>query len=113
MSKKSTSYPDVLQEEIAAAKEKYGAENVRIAEIPLDDDGNEHIEVLVRVPDRKTIGEFEKWADKDPNKSKEIVINQCLLSHKEIVKAKDDLFFTTFGAIADTMPIRKGKIKNC
>lgn len=103
----------MLQEEIAAAKDKYGADSVKIAEIPLDDNGNEHMEVLVRVPDRKTIGEFEKWADKDPNKSKEIVINQCLLSHKDIVKAKDDLFFTTFGAIADLMPIRKATLKNC
>lgn len=103
----------ITSEMITAAKEKYGEDKVKIAELPLDDDGKNILEVLVRVPDRKIIGEFEKWADKNPDKSKEILVNACLLTFVEQVKSDDTLFFTAVNAIAELIPIRKAIIKNC
>lgn len=103
----------ITAEMIAEAKAKYGENKVRIAELPLDDDGNDYLPVLIRVPDRKVMGEFEKWMDKQPNKAKELLVNSCLLTHKDRVKAEDELFFTCVNAIADLIPIRKANIKNC
>jgi hypothetical protein len=103
----------ITQAMIDDAKAKYGDENVKIASLPLDDDATESLDVLVRVPDRKTLGEFEKWQGANPNKAKEIVINACVLSFKDVVKADDALFMTAFNACADLIPVRKATIKNC
>lgn len=102
----------VSQEMIDAWKERYGQDKVKIAFLPMDDDGNEYKEVIVRVPDRKTMSEVEKWLDKAPDKAKEIMINSCLLSHKEEVKADDGLFFGAVDAITKLMPIRSAIVKN-
>ncbi len=103
----------ITPEMIADAKAKHGEDKVKIAELPLDDAGTHILEVLVKVPDRRTIGEFEKWADKNPDKSKEILLNACLLSFLDQIKSDDTLFFTAVNAIADLIPIRKAVIKNC
>ena len=101
--------PDMIK----AAKEKYGEGKVKIASLPLDDEGNESLDVLIRVPDRKILSEFEKWGDRDPDKSKEILLNACLLSSKDQVKADTALFMTACTAIAEIIPIRKATLKNC
>lgn len=102
----------VTPEMVTAWKERYGSDKVKIASLPKDDDGNEFLDVIVRVPDRKTLSEFEKWADKNPDKAKEIMVNACLLSNKEEVKVNDGLFFGAFDAIAKLMPVRSAIIKN-
>ncbi len=103
----------VTPEMIAAAKAAHGERKVKIIQLPLDDDSEQFLEVLARVPSRKIIGEYEKWADKQPDKAKEIIVNSCLLCGKEEVKADDDLFLTAVNAIAELIPIRKAIIKNC
>ncbi len=115
MAKKETAatLPEgVTQDTVDAWKERYGEDKVKVASLPKDDDGNEFLDVIVRVPDRKTVGEFEKWVDRDPNKAKEILINACLLTCKDAVKANDGLFYGAFDAIANLLPIRKALIKN-
>jgi len=102
----------VTEEMVTAWKERYGEDKVKGASLPKDDDGNEFLDVVVRVPDRKIVGEFEKWVDRDPNKAKEILINACLLTSKDEVKANDGLFYGAFDAIANLLPVRKALIKN-
>lgn len=102
----------VSQEMIDAWKDRYGKDKVKMACLPMDDDGNEFKEVIVRVPDRKVMSEVEKWLDKAPDKAKEIMINSCLLTHKEEVKADDGLFFGAVDAITKLMPIRTAIVKN-
>lgn len=97
---------------IAAWKERYGESKVKIATIYTDDSRAKSIDVVIRVPDRKTLGEWEKWADKQPDKSKEIMIKACVLSRKEEILADDDLFLNAFEAIAQLIPIRTATIKN-
>ena len=65
----------VTAEDIKAWKGRYGENKIKIASLPKDDDGNEFMDVIVRVPDRKCLGEFEKWVDKSPDKAKEILVN--------------------------------------
>lgn len=102
----------VTEEDIKAFKEKYGQNKVMLASLPLDDDGNEYLEVVVTVPTRKVISEFEKWVDKNPDKAKEIMVNACLLTSKERVKTDDGLFLGAFDAISKIMPVRTAIIKN-
>lgn len=102
----------VTPEMMKAWQERYGEKKVQIATLPLDDEGEKFMDVIVRVPDRKTIGEFEKWIDKNPNKAKEVLINACVLAGKEAVKADDDAFLSAFDAVASLIPVRKAILKN-
>lgn len=114
MEKKTIALPaGITQEMIDAARLKYPKEGaVRIAELPKDDDGNEYLSVLVRRPDRSVISEYAKWAEKNPGKADEILVNACLLSHKDEVKADEDLFIGAVDAIAQLITIRKARLKN-
>ena len=102
----------VTPEMVKAWKERYGENKIKLASLPMDDDGNQYKDVVVRVPDRKVMSEVEKWLDKSPEKAKEIMINACLLSHKDEVKADDGLFFGAVDAVTKLMPIRTAIVKN-
>ncbi len=109
----NSNLPDgVTAEMIKAWKERYGSDKVKMASLPMDDNGDKYLDVIVRVPDRKTMSEFEKWLDKNPDKAKTLLINSCLLTGKEQVKADDALFFGAFDAIAELIPVRKSIVKN-
>lgn len=103
----------VTPEAIEAWKQHYGADKVKIAALPKDDDATEFLEVVVRTPDRKVLSEFEKWVDKNPDKAKEILINACVLSSKDTVKADDGLFLGAFDALVKLIPVRTAILKNC
>lgn len=105
MAKEKVQLPDgVTQEMISEWKEKYGV----IKRADLQDENGEFLRsVIMRVPNRKTMGEFEKWVDKQPNKAKEILINGCVLSDKEAVKADDVLFAAAFSAAVELIPVGK------
>lgn len=106
-------YPEgVTAEMVKAWKERYGESKVKAAQLPKDDENTEYLEVVIRVPDRKTLGEFEKWVDKNPDKAKEILVNACVLSHKDEVKADDGLFMAAFDALSKILPYRVAIIKN-
>lgn len=111
--KKEVTLPEgVTQEQVDAWKERYGANKVKIASLPKEDDGNEYLDVVVRAPGSKELSEFEKWIDKNPLKAKEILVNSCLLSHKVEVKASEYLFLGATDAIAGLLPTPKAIIKN-
>lgn len=114
MEKEKNQLPEgVTKETIEALKQRYGADKIKIASLPKDDDGTEFMDVVVRTPDRKVLGEFEKWVDKNPDKAKEILINACVLSNKETVKADDGLFLGAFDALVKLIPVRSAILKNC
>lgn len=102
----------VTPEMVKNWKEKYGESNLKLISIPMDEKGEATLEVVAKVPDRRTLSEFEKWSEKDPDKAKSILITNCLLTKLEQVKADDALFFSATNAIAELIPIRKAAIKN-
>ena len=102
----------VTDEHVKAWKDRYGEDKVKFVELPKDDDGNEHFGCIVRVPTRKELSDFEKWVDKNPDKAKEIMINACVLTGKEIIKADDGLFMGAFDAVSKLIPVRTAIIKN-
>jgi len=105
--------PDgVTPEQVAAWKERYGDDKVKLAALPKDDDATDFLNVICRVPDRKTVAEFEKWVDRSPDKAKDILINACILTSKEEIKANDGLYFAAVDAVTKLLPIRSAIIKN-
>lgn len=102
----------VTQETLKAWKERYGKNKIKLATLSSDDGSFDDFDVIIRVPDRNTMGEFEKWLDKNPNRAKEILIKACLLTDKEKVLANDDMFMSCFNALAEVLPVQKATIKN-
>ncbi|RKR83191.1 hypothetical protein BDD43_3393 [Mucilaginibacter gracilis] len=90
----------------------WGKDQVMKCELPLDDNGDAFLGAVLKAPDRKVLGEFEKWSDKNPDKAKEIMINGCFLTRKDEVKANAGLFAGAFDACAQLIPIRRAILKN-
>lgn len=88
-----------------------GKEALRRIELPLDDDGNEVIEVIVCVPDRRTMGQYLKYNNVNPTKAQEILVKNCVLTDKDQIMKDDALFLTCVSALAELIPIRENKIK--
>lgn len=91
--------------------EKVGKDNLRRIELPLDDNNNEILEVIVCVPDRRTMGQYMKYQGVNPAKAQEILVKNCLLTDKDQVLADDALFMTCVSGLAELIPIREQKIK--
>lgn len=102
----------VSQELIDKWIEKYGKSRIKKLEIPKDEFNEQHLTVYARVPDRRILSEWEKWSDKNPDKAKEILVKNCLLTDVEEVCADQDLFFCALQSITELIPIRKAVIKN-
>ena len=99
-------------EKKAELEEQYGKHRLRILEVPMDEVGNEFLEVAVIVPPRDVTGQLIKFSDTHPKKAAEIANRNCLLTHKEQIEKDDTLFFTVAFMIIELMPIRQGRIKN-
>jgi hypothetical protein len=92
-------------------KKKHGEKNLRRVELPLDDNGDEALEVIVAVPDRRTMAQYLKYQNVNPGKAQEILVKNCLLTDKDEVLADDALFLTCVSALAELIPVRENKIK--
>ena len=91
--------------------DKVGIENLKRIELPLDDNNNEILEVIVSVPDRRTMGQYLKYQNVNPAKAQEILVKNCLHTDKDQVLKDDALFLTCVSALAELIPIRESKIK--
>jgi hypothetical protein len=98
---------------IEEAKQKHGADKVRMIDLPVDDEATAYKTVLACVPSRTVTGQYRRYADSDPKKADEIIVKACLLSHKDEVMADDGLFIAALDGIANLIPVRKAIIKNC
>lgn len=107
--KTKTIAPGITQEMIDAGIAK--GLKVRLAEVPIDDEGTTKT-VLVCVPSRTILSQFRKYMDSDPKKADEILVKNCVLSHKDEILADDELFGSVLTTIADLIVVRKGVIKN-
>jgi hypothetical protein len=92
-------------------KEAGGVENLRRISLPLDDNGNEILEVVVSVPNRRTMGQYLKYQNVNPAKAQEILVKNCLITDRDTVLADDALFLTCVSSLAELIPIREATIK--
>lgn len=102
----------ITQEMVDQAKAKHGEGKVKCICLPKDDDNNEFLNVLAIVPSRAVVGQYRRYADSDPKKADEILVKNCLLSHKDEVLADDGLFFGAVTGLAELIPVRQGIVKN-
>lgn len=103
----------VTPEQIAEWKAKYGENKVKQIDLPLDDEGKEYLTVYGIVPTRRILSEWEKWSDKNPDRAKEILVKNCLLTEVDRVLNDQDLFFSAIGAVTELIPVRRAITKNC
>jgi hypothetical protein len=89
-------------------KKEHG-EKLKSLLLPLDDYGNEELEVLAVVPSRSIVGQSMRFMQADPKKAQEILVKNCLLTSKEEVLTDDGLFYAAANLIYELVPIRQGK----
>lgn len=102
--------PGITQEMIDKAKADYGTTGMVYLVDLISDQGDKLLEVLIRRPNRMIIQQFELHAEFDPGKAREILVNNCLLSHKDQVKGNDEMFAAVVTAVIELFPIRKATI---
>ncbi|NLN33884.1 MAG: hypothetical protein GX159_09875 [Flavobacteriaceae bacterium] len=88
-----------------------GVANLRRVELPLDESNSEFLEIVVCVPDRNVMGQYLRFQQTNPKKAFEILVKNCVLTHKDQVLGDDHLFFTAVSQISELIPIRDGKTK--
>lgn len=110
LSKKIHYVPKEVIDELNQRKD--AKEKLKRVFLPLDDNNDEIQEVIVEVPNRRVLSQYMKWIDNNPSKAQDILINECLLTSKEAVKADDALYNTCVAEIAGLIPIRQGRTKN-
>ena len=90
--------------------EKAGGEN-NLRRLTLVDSNDNEVQVIAKVPSRTTIGEYLKFANVNSTKAQEILINQSLLTDKDLVKSDDLLFLSAVAGIAEIMPLGTAKVE--
>ena len=114
MKEKETKLPEgITQSMIDEAKAKHGKDKVKFVQILKENSDDVEKTVLVVVPSRNIVGQFRRYCDTDPKKADDILVKNCLLSHKEEILANDELFNGALAGIAELIPSRKAIIKNC
>ena|SRR5690554_860168 len=98
-----------LSEEVV--KKAGGEKNLRRIELPIDDNGQDVLEIIVKVPDRRTLGQYLKYQQVNPAKAQDILVKACVLTDLDQVLQDDGLFLSAFGQLAELIPIREGRIK--
>ena len=98
----------VSTEQKQKLKDLHGVK-LRSLHLPTDDENENFMEVLAIVPDRTTVGQFQKFINTDPKKAQEVLVKNTLKTSKEEVAADDALFYAAFSLIAELIPVRQGK----
>ena len=103
---------EITKEFIKEQKEKFP--NCDLSKVCLKSkDGKETVLItVVRSPDRKVIGEAEKYEMNNPGKAKEIYVRNCTLTDVERIMADDNLFYQAYFAITELLPFQKPDIEN-
>jgi hypothetical protein len=111
MSKMAT--PIVVTKEMAEAERKiHGFVKVFSLE---DGDGNSIGDAMFKRPSARVLSEWEKWLEKDPMKSRRILVNGTLLNRIEEVKeweSASDEFYAVYNAATGVIPAGKATLKN-
>lgn len=108
MKNENSNITEVSAEQKKKLKDLHG-DKLRSLLLPTDDENENFIEVLAIIPDRTTVGQFQKFINTDPKKAQEILVKNTLKTSKEEVVADDALFYAAFSLVAELIPVRQGK----
>lgn len=98
----------VTQDMVNAWKAQYG--KVKLKTVYPEE--SEPYSTVTTVPDRKVVGEYFKWIDKDINRANMVLIRNCVLHDKENIIKTDELFYLVAKAITEDLPIGRTDTKN-
>lgn len=95
-----------------ALKDKWGS-LVSIVEAEVDSKGGTTL-VAVKSPenDRTVCGQFERFVDSNPDKAREILIQNCVLHGKEEVLENNYAFRSVSMLLIEMIPTGKARVKN-
>ena len=98
-------------EEVKALANEHGKENLRLIDVPKNEDETEFIQVVAKIPTRNVTSQYSKWADTNPKKAQEILVRGCILTNQSVIMGDDFMFNTTVAALAELIPIGTARIK--
>lgn len=93
----------VTVEMIESWKKKYSKSKIMALNVQ-SLDSEKTAKLIVRTPDRQVIGFYLRHADSNPSKANDIMVNNCVLHGKDVLKNDDDLFFGTLTKLAELIP---------
>jgi hypothetical protein len=102
----------ITQEMMDAAKEKHGTAKVFLLE---DSEGINYGHVVMGRPTANVISEWEKWLDKNPFKSRQVLINGTLCNRQEELKLwekNSEQYAALYDAATQMLPVGKATAKN-
>ncbi len=115
--KKPTYQPSVERlsddtKKVIRAEHAEELEKLKTLEVPTDESESHFIEVAALVPNRRVLSQHMKFIDSNPSKAQDILVNNCVLTSKDRIKADDFMYNTTVALLAELIPIGQGRIKN-
>lgn len=109
--KQNSKLPEgVTQEQVDQWKKQYGEDAIHLLKLPLGETaeaGTFHC--IARTPNRVVVGEYQKYAEKKPQKASDILLKNCLLTGLEKVQNDDGLYWAAVMQLADLIPLREGE----
>lgn len=92
-------------------KKKFDIPDVWDIKVPADDDGREIAVAFLKRPPRALMSSSMSFAEADPIKSDEILLEGIWLEGDERIKTNDDMFMTARALLPSIVKFRKGTIK--
>lgn len=105
-----TAEQEPSQEEkiIQRLKAQYG--KVYQLKVPTDDDGGIAVGYL-KAPTRQILASALAFAESDPFKSNEIILNSCWIEGDERILKDDEINFSAINSLQGIVNVRRGEIK--
>lgn len=97
---------------VIRAEHANDADKLKTLIVPTDDSESHFIEVAALIPNRRVLSQHMKYLDTNPAKAQDILVNSCVLTSKDRIKADDFMYNTTVALLAELIPIGQGLIKN-
>lgn len=99
----------VTQGEIDKWKTKYGS--VHQIECPRSDEPEDVATCYLKEPTRQTLHAAMKFAQSDPMKMNNILLNNCWLGGDPEIKTNDKLFMAAAAKLSDVYEVREATVK--
>ena len=99
-----------VQEELEAVRKKYNLSTVFRIEVPCDDEGKEVAVAFLKKPNRNVMAAALSFAESNPIRSNEILLEGCWLEGDERIKTDDDMFLSAQMLLQKLISIRVGKL---
>jgi hypothetical protein len=89
------------------------ARNIRIYEVNEDDDSVNVRNIVVIRPSNSVITQIERYGDADPNRARRLSVKNCVFAADGVdVLNNQFLYYGSYSAVLDMLPMVKARLKN-